>query len=122
MSTSKKSDLEKALESNNEIRISVKGRKSGRDISTLVWFVHEKDKLLLLPVSGSDSNWYKNILKTPTMTVSAGKSKITAKTRPVTEQDRVKEIVEKFRAKYGAADIKSYYSKLDAAVELPLSH
>jgi len=30
-------------------------------------------------------------------------------------------VVEKFRAKYGADDVKKYYSKFDVAVEVPLS-
>jgi hypothetical protein len=30
-------------------------------------------------------------------------------------------VVEKFRHKYGAGDVKRYYSKLDAAVEIPLA-
>ncbi len=30
-----------------------------------MWFVEEGEKLLLLPVGGSDSNWYRNLRKTP---------------------------------------------------------
>jgi hypothetical protein len=44
----------------NEITITVTGRKSGRPISIPVWFVLEDAKLYLLPVSGSDTEWYKN--------------------------------------------------------------
>jgi hypothetical protein len=29
-------------------------------------------------------------------------------------------VVEKFRAKYGAGNVKKYYSKFDVAVEVPL--
>ena len=31
------------------------------------------------------------------------------------------QIVEKFRAKYGAGNVKKYYSKFDVAVEVPLT-
>ena len=37
-------------------------------------------------------------------------------TIPITEARQVASVVEKFREKYGAGDVKKYYSKLDAAV------
>ena len=57
-----KRDL-KDLSTAYEIDLTVKGRKSGQDISRPVWFVHEDDKLYLLPVQGLDTNWYRNVLK-----------------------------------------------------------
>jgi len=54
-----------------QIKISVVGRKSGRTISIPVWFVVEGDKLHLLPVQGSDTQWYKNVLKNPSIRISA---------------------------------------------------
>jgi hypothetical protein len=35
---------------------------------------------------------------------------------PVTDAKQVSSVVEKFRAKYGAGDVKKYYSKFDVAV------
>ena len=35
---------------------------------------------------------------------------------PVTDAKAVKSVIEKFREKYGAGDVKKYYSKLDVAV------
>jgi hypothetical protein len=35
---------------------------------------------------------------------------------PITNGKAVKSVVEKFREKYGAEDVKKYYSKFDAAV------
>jgi len=65
-----KPDL-KDLSTANEIDLTVIGRKSGQDISRPVWFVHEDKKLYLLPVQGSDTNWYRNVLKNPTVKNSA---------------------------------------------------
>jgi hypothetical protein len=39
---------------------------------------------------------------------------------PVTDAKAVKSVVEKFREKYGAKDVKKYYSKFDVAVVLEL--
>jgi hypothetical protein len=78
-----------------------------------VWFICEGDTLYLLPVKGSDSQWYKNIVSTPTMDLAARGSKLTVNPKRITDSNKVTEIVSKFRDKYGAADVKKYYSKFD---------
>ncbi len=113
-------ELRKALESTRELEITVTGKKTGRSISLPVWFVHEGNKLLLLPLRGTYTNWFRNIIKTPTMSVAVKGAGTTAKATPVADTNRVKEVVEKFRKKYGAADVKKYYSRFDAYVELNL--
>lgn len=114
-------EFKTALENTEEIEITVTGRRSGRKISHPVWFVVEDDTLCLLPVKGSDSEWYKNILAHPSMTLSAGRTRWEARPKPITDPARVRDVVEKFRAKYGADQIAQYYSKLDVAVEVPLA-
>jgi len=99
-----------------EIKISVTGRKSGRTISNPVWFVLDGDKLYLLPVQGSDTQWYKNVLKNSSIQIETGGAGAEFRATPVTDAKRVLSVVEKFREKYGAGDVKKYYSKFDVAV------
>ena len=66
-----KGDLKDRLSRYSEIDLSVTGRKSGRTISQPVWFVWDDDRLYLLPVRGSDTQWYKNVLKNPAIRVDA---------------------------------------------------
>jgi len=99
-----------------EITITVTGRKSGRAISIPVWFVLENDRLYLLPVQGSDTQWYKNALKNPSIGVEARGAEADLHPVPITDAKQVSSVVEKFRAKYGAGDVKKYYSKFDVAV------
>jgi deazaflavin-dependent oxidoreductase (nitroreductase family) len=108
--------LKTRLSQYREIEISVTGRKSGRTISIPVWFVLEDDKLSLLPVQGSDTQWYKNVLKKPMIRIDARGAKAEVKVVPVTGAKQVSYVVEKFRAKYGANDVKKYYSKFNVAV------
>ncbi len=108
--------LKDSLSRSREIDITVTGRKSGRAISIPVWFVLEDDKLYLLPVQGSDTQWYKNALNRPTIRIDAPGAKVEVKVVLVTDAKRVLSAVEKFRAKYGTNDVKKYYSKLDVAV------
>jgi deazaflavin-dependent oxidoreductase (nitroreductase family) len=99
-----------------EINLSVTGRKSGRTISQPVWFVLDEDKVYLLPVRGSDTQWYKNVLKDPSIRIDARGADAEFQAVPITDQTRVSCVVEKFRARYGASDVKKYYSKFDVAV------
>jgi deazaflavin-dependent oxidoreductase (nitroreductase family) len=116
-----KDTLRDRLERYREIRLSVIGRKSGRWISRPVWFVVEGDKLYLLPVQGSDTQWYKNVLRDPRIRISARGAEAKFKATVVKDPKVVSAIVDKFREKYGKADIKRYYSKLDVAVVVNLS-
>ena len=109
--------LKEQLANASEITIHVTGRKSGRAISLPVWFVWESDKLYLLPVQGSDTQWYKNVVHKPSMRVEAAGGETELKVAAVTEPQQVSSVVEKFRSKYGPADVKKYYAKFDAAVE-----
>jgi hypothetical protein len=68
----KQSELKARLSRYRQIKISVIGRTSGKTISIPVWFVLEDDKLYLLPVKGSDTQWYKNTLKNPSIRIDAG--------------------------------------------------
>jgi deazaflavin-dependent oxidoreductase (nitroreductase family) len=113
-------DLKDALQTTREIVITVKGRSSGRDISNPVWFVQDGDALYVLPVRGSDADWYRNIVKTPTVGVAADGWKASLEAKPVTDPAKVAEVVDKFRAKYGA-DVDKYYANPDVAVEIPLA-
>ena len=108
--------LKDRLSRYREINITVTGRKSGRAISIPVWFVLEDDKLYLLPVQGSDTQWYKNVLNKPTIRIAARGAEAEVKVVPVTDATEVSSVVEKFRAKYGINDVKKYYSKFDVAV------
>ena len=101
-----KADLHKRLNSASEITHSVKGRKSGRDIPKPVWFVHEGNTLYLLPVQGSDTNWYKNLLVDPTLKISVNGLEISARGKLITDSNRVDDIVRKFKSKYGEGQVK----------------
>jgi deazaflavin-dependent oxidoreductase (nitroreductase family) len=111
-----KEDLKARLSRSSEITITVTGRKSGRAISIPVWFVLEGDKLYLLPVQGTDTQWYKNVLKNPSIRIEAGRAKAEVQAMIVKDASQVTSVVEKFREKYGANDVKKYYPKHDVAV------
>jgi deazaflavin-dependent oxidoreductase (nitroreductase family) len=106
-----------SLEKRREIEITTIGRRSGREISLPVWFVRRDETVLLLPVYGSDTNWFKNVLEDPRIKLKAGRAQRSSRAVPITDPALVEQVVGAFRAKYGP--LESYYPKTDVAVEVP---
>jgi deazaflavin-dependent oxidoreductase (nitroreductase family) len=114
-------EFNKALAASREIDLTVTGRTSGREISNPVWFVRQGETLYLVPVRGSDADWYSNVLKTPTIRLAAGGTQLTASATPISDTGTIDQIVDQFRARYGADKVEAYYPKQDAAIEVPLA-
>jgi hypothetical protein len=112
----KDNELRARLARRRQIKLSVIGRKSGKMISIPVWFVLEEENLYLLPVQGSDTQWYRNVLNNPSIQIDGPGAEAELRAIPITEAKAVQTVVEKFREKYGAKDVKKYYSKFDVAV------
>ena len=63
-----------------------------------------------------DTQWYKNVLKNPQIRIDTRSAEAELRAEPITNAKGVKSVVEKFREKYGAGDVKKYYSKFDTAL------
>jgi deazaflavin-dependent oxidoreductase (nitroreductase family) len=116
------SELKDALQGRSEVELTVTGRKSGQQSTRPIWFVEEEDRLLLLPIHGSDTGWYRNIVATPEIRLAADGAELQVTAKTVEDADAVADVVEKFKEKYGIADrVEQYYPKRNAFVEVPLS-
>jgi len=113
-----KTDLGKALQTARELELTVTGRVTRKKISFPVWFTYDAGTLLLLPLNGTETNWYKNVVKTPALSLGLKGASVSLSAKPSTDKDEVKKTLESFRAKYGEADVKKYYSKFDACVKV----
>ena len=54
------------------------------------------------------------------MKISAHGQELSGKAKAITDGNKVKEIAEKFRSKYGNSDVQKYYTTLDVYVEFAL--
>ena len=112
--------LKERLARYRQITLSVIGRKSGKTISIPVWFALEGKKLYLLPVQGSETQWFKNVLQDPRISISARSDEAGFQAVLLTDAKAVASVVEKFREKYGVKDVKKYYSNFDVALMVDL--
>jgi len=114
-------DFTEALRGKSELEITVRGRRTKKTHSAPVWFTNQENKLYLLPVKGSDTNWYRNVLKDPRVSLTVDRKSIQVKANPITKPEAVREVIALFADKYGGMrEIKRWYSKLDVAVEISL--
>lgn len=112
--------VREALADAREIELTVTGRRSGRQISHPVWFVQQDDSVFLMPVTGSDSDWYKNVRHTPRVEIATDGVAVATDATPITDADRVRRVEEMFRAKYGSDQVDRLYPKRDVAVRVAL--
>lgn len=108
----------KSLQEHDQITIAVEGRRSGRTLINPVWFVLHEGSLWLLPVRGSRTEWYRNLLASPRIKIKTGREEFNALARTVDAPKTVKSVVEWFKEKYTSGEIARYYTGLDVAVEV----
>ena len=113
-------DFARALSKGRELNITVRGRKSGREYSMPVSFVLKGNTIHLLPVKGSSSSWYRNILKNRVMKIAIEDRSLEVKAIPTDEPDKVKETVRLFEENFGADHLDKWYSGRDVCVRIRL--
>jgi deazaflavin-dependent oxidoreductase (nitroreductase family) len=108
------------LNSTDEVQLTVKGRRSGRSITTPVWFVLEDEMMFLLPMYGFKTQWYRNLQADPEISIAAKKRKLSAIAKPILDKAKIADVVNRFRSKHGEDEVKKYYVKFDVVVAVPV--
>ena len=108
------------LKHSNEVNITVTGRRTKNRFSSPVWFVLDGEKVILVPMKGSDNEWFKDLAKEPQIELGVDDTTITFKATLVRDPTRVEKVLDGFRAKYKSMWSESYYTKRDVCVEIPM--
>lgn len=95
-------DFINALKRRRQISITVTGRRSGRPITIPVWFVADEHALLLLPVNGSETQWYRNLEKDRAITIEAGTMRRDLRARLLQDAQAVRDVIRHFTRKVHA--------------------
>jgi deazaflavin-dependent oxidoreductase (nitroreductase family) len=108
------------LKESNEVNITVTGRKTKKRFSTPVWFVLDGERVAIVPMKGSDNNWFKNLAQSPQIELSVSGVSALCKASIVRDPKQVEEVIDKLRAKYRSTWSEAYYTKRDVYVEVPV--
>ena len=109
------------LKRSSEVNIVTTGRKTKKRFSVPVWFVLEGEgKVLLVPTTGSENNWFKNLARDSRIELSVDGFAIQSKAKLLRSPKEVEKVLDKFRAKYRSMWSESYYTKRDVYAEVPV--
>lgn len=102
-----------------DARLTVRGRKTGREITLPIWFVYEGGEVLLLPIRGRLTQWYRNALSQKTVTFRVGQYTFNGTPEEILEAGQMQRIVALFKDKYGERNFSNYYAnRIDVAVKI----
>ena len=84
------------------------GRKSGKPHTTPIWYVVDGGKVLVQSGKEGKTDWYRNVQKTPTVTLKADRYSFRARGRTLTDPKDVERVHALFRDKYTSARVLSW--------------
>ena len=103
-----RADLAEALATADELELVTTGRRSGRPHAVTLWFASGDGVLWLR--ADRDADWYRNLAKDPSCRVRVDGLEASARREPVTDEARaLRELIERWRAKYGAEWVGDWY-------------
>jgi deazaflavin-dependent oxidoreductase (nitroreductase family) len=88
------------------VRLTTRGRKSGRPRTVKLWFVpFDATTILVQHTSATPAQWYHNLLADPVVQVDFGDGPRAGRAIPITDPERVREVLSLIRRKYPLARV-----------------
>lgn len=91
------------------IEITTIGRKTGKEHTKPIWFVVSDGKIVVQAGKNGETDWYRNLEKTPAATVRQDDYTFRVRAVPVTDAARVDEVHRLFLKKYTSAWLLSFF-------------
>ncbi|MDG7007550.1 MAG: hypothetical protein JRN06_04825 [Nitrososphaerota archaeon] len=110
-----KGDLEGLI----DVGLSVGGLPSAKPVP--VWFVERKGVLYSLPLQGTKTLWYMDVVRDPKVTVTFRSQTFHGTALPVTDAKEVRRIVRWFKDRYGLRNYENYIgARADVGVKIEI--
>jgi deazaflavin-dependent oxidoreductase (nitroreductase family) len=87
------------------LALTTTGRVSGQPRTATIWFVREGDVVYVQAGQDGRTDWYRNLLKTPDVTLAIGEERIAGRARPVEAPGEVERVHGLFMDKYWIARV-----------------
>lgn len=93
-----------AVAKKRTVRLTTRGRKTRQPRTVTIWFVvADSRRILVQHTSPTRANWYDNLAREPAVSVDFGDGPLTAVARPITDPERIKDVLRRMRRKYPLA-------------------
>jgi deazaflavin-dependent oxidoreductase (nitroreductase family) len=99
----------RSYEDASTLELTTTGRKSGEPRTVTIWFVvDERGQLYVQSGKSGTTDWYRNLLETPAVTIRIGELGMKGVAAPVDDLTEVARVHELFRQKYLRARIAEW--------------
>ena len=92
----------------SNIEITTIGRKSGKPHAKPIWYVVDGGRVFVQSGKDGKTDWYRNLQKTPAVTLKADRYSFRAHGRTITDPKEVGRVHTLFRDKYTSARVLSW--------------
>jgi deazaflavin-dependent oxidoreductase (nitroreductase family) len=104
------------------VRLTTRGRTSGQPRPVTIWFVADGPRRIFVQhVTRAPANWYRNLLRNPDVSLDFGDGPINARATPITDPQRIREVLAAVRRKYWSAWLVQLLGRKDNAVAAEIS-
>ena len=84
--------------------LTTRGRKSGQPRTVKIWFVAAgPNSIYVQHTSPKPADWYRNLVEEPAVTIDFGSGPVAGVALPITEPERIQQVLALVRRKYIAA-------------------
>lgn len=97
-----------AIQDESTVRLVTIGRKSGAPRPVTIWFVADAGRIYVQAGKGGSTDWFKNLQKTPSVTLEFGERRLKGQASVVTDSAEASRILDLFRKKYWLARLASW--------------
>ena len=97
------------IQDRSTIELTTIGRKTGKEHTRGVWFVVSDGKIVVQAGKKGKTDWYRNLVKTPTASARQGPYLFRVRARPIEDAARVGAVHKLFLKKYTSAWLLSFF-------------
>jgi deazaflavin-dependent oxidoreductase (nitroreductase family) len=98
-----------AVEGKSDVRLTTIGRSSGKPRSVTIWFVRDQNHLYVQSGKDGKTNWYRNILANPEVSLEIDSVQLTGRAVPIDDETETRRIHDLFRSKYLTARVMGWF-------------
>lgn len=102
-------DALRAVEGESTVELTTTGRKSGQARTVTIWFVRDGDHLYVQSGQEGKTDWYRNVLGNPVVTLRIGALRMKGRARPVEDTQESDRVHALFEQKYVSARVMGWF-------------
>jgi deazaflavin-dependent oxidoreductase (nitroreductase family) len=97
------------IQGKSEVKLTTVGRSSGEPRTVTIWFVRDQDHLYVQSGKDGKTNWYRNLVANPQVTMDFDSLQLTGRAVPVADESEIRRVHDLFRSKYLSARIMGWF-------------